>query len=135
MFAIRLADWLREQGGTGEYLNSESHKNEPNIWGRRAKWVRLEGQKDGNTIGVAIFHHPDSVNYPTFWMARGYGLFSANPLGQYEFETTTKVENPKAFNLTLQPGESALFKFKLIVYDGHKTAQELEKEFQNYAGK
>jgi hypothetical protein len=133
MFAIRLADWLREDGGTGEYLNSDGQKGESNVWGKRAKWVRLEGHRDSNTIGVAIFHHPNSVNYPTYWMARGYGLFSANPLGQLEFQKASKVEKPQAFNLTLQPGQNALFKFRMIIYDGQKTIEELEQEFKNYA--
>ncbi|MBN2019111.1 MAG: PmoA family protein [Sedimentisphaerales bacterium] len=133
MFAIRLADWLREDGGTGEYLNSQGQKNEPNIWGRRAKWVRLEGNKDGQTIGVAILNHPHSVNYPTYWMARGYGLFAANPLGQLEFQKATKLKNPQPFNLTLQPGQSAVFKFRLIIYEGGRNQEVIEQEFKNYA--
>ena len=85
MFAIRVADWLGEEKGTGKYLDSDGNIGEPNIWGKKATWVRLEGQKDGKTIGIAIFNHPASANYPTYWMARGYGLFSANPLGRQGF--------------------------------------------------
>ncbi len=135
MFAIRVADWLREEGGTGEYLNSDGNTGEPNVWGRRAKWCRLQGQKNGKTIGIAIFNHPDSTNYPTYWMARGYGLFAANPLGQYVFQEAQKFENPKPFNLTLQPGQSALFRFKLIIYEGAKKAEEFDKIFDTYAKK
>jgi hypothetical protein len=66
-------------------------------------------------------------------MARGYGLFAANPLGQLEFQKATKIENPQPFNLTLQPGRSATFRFRLIIYEGQKTLEALEKEFKNYA--
>ena len=133
MFAIRVADWLREDKGTGKYLDSDGNIGEPNIWGKKATWVRLEGQKDGKTIGIAIFNHPASANYPTYWMARGYGLFSANPLGQLDFLKGTNVENPQPLNFTLYPGQSALFKFRMIIYEGQKSAEQLEREFQSFA--
>jgi hypothetical protein len=132
MFAIRVADWLSEDKGTGKYLDSEGNKGEPNIWGKRANWVRLEGNKDGKTIGIAIFNHPTSTCYPTYWHARGYGLFSANPLGQLDFLKGRNIENPQPLNFTLNPGQSALFRFRMIIYEGPKTTENLEREFQNF---
>ncbi len=131
MFAMRVAHWLRENE-TGEYLSSNGDKTEKNVWGRRARWVRLEGEKDGKTIGIAIFNHPASVNYPTYWHARGYGLFSANPLGQYAFEKGRKQANPQPFQLTLQPGQSAHFRFSLVVYEGHRTEEQLQQQFERF---
>lgn len=133
MFATRVADWLSEEKGTGKYLDSKGNIGEPNVWGKKATWVRLEGTKNGKTIGIAIFNHPASVNYPTYWMARGYGLFSANPLGQLDFQKGTNVENPQPLNFTLYPGQSALFRFRMIIYEGQKSAEQLEREFQNFA--
>jgi hypothetical protein len=133
MFAIRVADWLSENKGTGKYLNSDGNVGEPNIWGKKAAWVRLEGQKDGKTIGIAIFNHPASACFPTYWQARGYGLFSANPLGQLDFLKGRNVENPKPLNFTLYPGQSALFRFRMIIYEGQKSAEQLEKEFHSFA--
>jgi hypothetical protein len=129
MFAIRVAHWLQEtgKGATGEYLSSNGDKKEKEVWGKRARWVRLEGQKDGKTVGIAIINRPDSVNYPTFWHARGYGLFAANPLGQYAFEEGRKVENPQKFNLTLEPGQSAHFAFRMVIYDGARTREQIEE--------
>ena len=138
LFAVRVADWLAEKNkgtlwsGTGEYMNAEGAKTEKNIWGRRSKWVRLQGEKDGRTEGIAIFNHPDSENYPTFWMARGYGLFAANPLGQNIYESFHKVEKPNKYELILQPGKSALFKFRMLIYDGARSRVELEKMFSEY---
>ncbi len=132
MFAIRFADWLRESE-TGEYLSSNGDRTEENVWGTRARWVRLEGRKDGKTIGIAIFNHPTSVNYPTYWHARGYGLFAANPLGQYVFEETRRQDNPQPFRLTLQPGQTAHFGFRLLVYEGPRTNDQLEQQFQTFA--
>ena len=135
MFAIRTADWLRENGGTGQYLASNGGATAADIWGRRSLWVRLEGSRDGRTAGAAILHHPASVNHPTFWHARDYGLFSANPLGQSVFEAGTGVKDPKPFRLTLAKGEEALFRFLVIVYDGSKTAEEMQRAFDGYARK
>ena len=148
MFAIRAADWMREDfrarigvigisgTGKGKYLSSNGDEGHANVWGKRAKWVSLYATSpDGKPVGIAIFNHPSSVNYPTYWHARGYGLFSANPLGQGVFE---KTRNPaaidaKPLNLTLQPGESAHFRFCLLVFDGRKSREELEQEFEDFA--
>ena len=132
MFAIRVAQWLTEANGTGRYLSSNGEKTEAGVWGKRAKWTRLQGRKNNKTIGIAIYNHPLSVNYPTFWHARAYGCFSACPLGQFVFQQNRKIENPQPFNLTLKPGESATFKFCMIIYEGERTSDQLEKEFVDY---
>jgi hypothetical protein len=139
MFAIRLAQWLTEntdrkyQLGTGTYLNCHGDEKEKDVWGKRAEWVRIQGQKDNKTVGIAILNHPTSTNFPTYWHARGYGAFSANPLGQYAFQRSRKVPDPKPFNLTLKKGQSAPFKFRVIIYDGLKTKKRLDAEFKKYA--
>lgn len=128
MFGIRVADWLREVGGSGRYLSSEGNRTEKNIWGRRTKWVCLQGEKDGRTIGIVIANHPTSVNYPTYWHARGYGLFAANPLGQYVFEKTRGKENPQRFQLELEPGQTAHFGFRVIIYEGSRTIDQIKRQ-------
>ena len=133
MFAIRVADWLREKGGTGRYLSSNGDETEENIWGKRAEWVRLEGQKDDKTVGIAIFNHPSSVNFPTYWHARAYGLFSANPLGQYDFEKKRNPDTAQHLNLTLDPGQNAHFRFRMLVYEGTRTKEQLQKTFADFA--
>ena len=136
LFGIRVADWLREKGGTGRYLSSAgdvSPVNE-NIWGKRARWVSLQGRKDDRIVGVAIFNHPTSVNYPTYWHARPYGLFAANPLGQAAFEKKRHPGQAKALNLTLDPGRVAHFRFLVVIYEGDRTLQQLEEQFSKYAG-
>ncbi len=135
MFAIRVAHWLREDRKSAEYLNSEGQKTADNVWGKRAKWVRLQGQKQDKTVGIAIFHHPDSVNYPTYWHARAYGLFAANPLGQAAFEKGLGVKEPKTCNFTLKPGQSGKFKFRMIIYEGTRNKKQLDSEFEEYAAK
>jgi hypothetical protein len=133
MFAIRVAPWLKEKGGSGRYLSSNGDETEKDVWGKRARWVRLQGAREGQIIGIAILNHPKSVNYPTYWHARGYGLFSANSLGQFAFERGRKVENPQPFNLTLEPGQEAHFRFRMLVYEGDRTREELERRFREFA--
>ena len=43
----------------------------------------LTGTVDGKPVTIAILNHPSSTNYPTYWHARGYGLFAANPIGDF----------------------------------------------------
>lgn len=139
MFAIRVADWLTENttgtlyNSTGEYLNAEGDRTEENIWGKRSSWVRLEGKKDDKTIGVAMYHHPNSTNYPTYWHARGYGCFAANPIGQYEFQEARQVEDPEYRTLTLRSGETALFKFRMIIYEGSKGKEYFDQGFEDFS--
>jgi hypothetical protein len=134
MFAIRVAQWLRVSGpkATGRYQNSQGDEN---VWAKRARWVHLEGNKDDKVVGIAILNHPSSVNYPTYWHARKYGLFSANPLGQYDFEKKGNPDNAKAFNLKLQKGQTARFGFRVIVYEGVRAAEQIEEQFTDFAKK
>ncbi len=133
MFAVRVAQPLREEDQTGQYLSSNGDIGEKNVWGKRAEWVRLAGHIDDRPVGIAIMNHPTSVNYPTYWHARAYGLFSANPLGQSVFESARGAADPQPFLLTLKKGASADFKFRVIVYDGVRTPEQLQERFKEYA--
>lgn len=139
MFAIRVADWLAENAkgtlykSTGEYLNAEGDKMEKGIWGKQSSWVRLEGEKDGKTIGIAIYHHPGSVNYPTYWHARGYGCFAANPIGQFDFQKGRGEENPQKRSLTIEPGKTKLFKYRMTIYEGESTKEKFDEEFKSFS--
>jgi len=137
MFAIRVADWLAENArgnieSTGRYMNAEGDETEENIWGKRSPWVRLEGEKGDKTIGIVMYHHPESVNFPTYWHARGYGCFAANPIGQFDFQKGREIENPEKRTLTIPAGETALFKFRLTIYEGARTKGQFNEEFEAF---
>jgi hypothetical protein len=85
--AIRLAPTLRLRGpvAAGAVVNSEGVGG-LDAWGKRARWVDYWGPIDGEVVGVALFDHPDNPNHPTWWHARDYGLFAANPFGAHDFE-------------------------------------------------
>jgi hypothetical protein len=132
MFCMRVAQWLTEEG-TGRYLNSSGEELEKGVWGKRANWVRLQGEKDGKKVGVAILSHPSSVNSPTYWHARGYGCFSVNPLGQLDFQKTLKVPDPKPFSLIIKSGEKALFKYRMLFYEGDMNKDKMEAAYKAFA--
>jgi len=135
MFAIRVAEWLKEEGNNSKYRSSTGKETEKDIWGTRAEWVTLQGKKDNQTVGIAIYNHPQSVNYPTWWHARAYGLFSANPLGQAVFQKGRGEEEPAPYNLTIEPGKSAQFRFLVCIYEGPRSNEELHKEYSAWSGK
>ena len=66
---------------SGNYLTSEGKQGD-SAWGTRAVWCLLYGKKNKDSISIAIIDHPSNPGYPTYWHARGYGLFAANPFGQ-----------------------------------------------------
>ena len=70
----------------------------------------LYGIKEGKPLSVAIIDHPKNPGYPTYWHARDYGLFAANPLGQEVFSN-----GKEKLNLTLKPGESVTFRYRMLI--------------------
>lgn len=121
--------------GTGRYFSSNGDETAKNIWGKRARWVALQGIRKRKVIGVAILNHPASINYPTYWHVRNYGLFSANPLGQGDFQRQSKYKkNPvQPFRLTLKQGQKVHFRFLVVVYEGTRTTEQMEKRFREFA--
>jgi hypothetical protein len=132
MFAIRVADWLSEENGNGIYLNSNGDTTESNVWGKPAKWVRLDGRNEGKKIGVVVMNHPSSVNFPTYWHARAYGLFSANSLGKAVFEKGRGIKDTVPLNFTIPAGNTALFRFRMIIYEGEMVPDQIEALFEEY---
>jgi hypothetical protein len=102
---------LNNDGVTGDYLSSTG-KTGNDVWGTRGEWVRLSGQIQGEEVDLAIIDHPKNPGYPTYWHARGYGLFAANTLGQNAFDKKQQL------NFQLRKGESATFRYRILVHDG-----------------
>ena len=67
-------------GVNGVYLTSEGTKGAA-VWGTRGRWCTLSGTVGAEPVSIAILDHPQNPGHPTYWHARGYGLFAANPLG------------------------------------------------------
>ncbi len=87
----------------------------------------MEGTAAGQAVTIGIFDHPGNPGYPTYWHARGYGLFAANPLGDSVFD-------PKApkHDFTIEKGESATFRYRVVFYARTATAKEANAEADAY---
>jgi hypothetical protein len=109
-------------GATGVYLTSEGVRGMA-AWGTRGRWCALTGTTDSHTATIAILDHSKNPGYPTYWHARGYGLFAANPLGRSIFD-------PKqpAFNFTVEKGAIVTFRYRLLLSSQALTPQDLSRE-------
>ncbi|MEO6315674.1 MAG: PmoA family protein [Chitinophagaceae bacterium] len=96
----------------GNYITSEGIQGDA-AWSTRGRWCKVYGKMGNDSVSVVIIDHPQNPNYPTFWHARGYGLFAANPLGEKIF-----TNGATAKNLQLKPGESVTFRFRVVVENG-----------------
>jgi len=122
-FAIRLAPGLTHM------VDSESRTGEREIWGKRANWVDYDGVVGGEPLGVAIFDHPSNPRHPTWWHARGYGLFAANVFGLHDFVH----DDTKNGSLNLAPGANLRFRYRVLIHTGNAGNANLAQRYQSYA--
>jgi len=127
---VTIVKGVIDKIANGNYITSEGKKGD-DAWSTRGRWCKVYGKMGNDSISIAIIDHPENPNYPTFWHARGYGLFAANPLGEKIF---TNGKSSK--NLQLQKGESVTFRFRIVIDEGKKTISaeklnELADEFGN----
>jgi hypothetical protein len=118
---------LDNTGVTGNYIGSDGKTGDA-VWGTRGPWMGLTGTVDGKPVTVAILDHPTNHGHPTYWHARGYGLFAANPFGRHGYDPK---QEPATF--TLQPGQSVTFRHRILVVDSTLTADQLQQEFAAFA--
>ena len=150
LLGIRVASWLEsptEKGGvftdangtptkvadagspgaSGIYLTSEGKRGDQ-AWGTRGRWCTLTGSTDNKSVAIAILDHPGNPGYPTYWHARGYGLFAANPLGRKIFDPTQS-----AFNYSIDKGQSTTFRYRVLLYPHAVTPEEMNHEADAFA--
>lgn len=150
LLGIRVASWLEsptEKGGvfndargnptqvdnagspgaSGVYLTSEGKRGDQ-AWGTRGRWCTLTGSTEKKTIAIAILDHPGNPGYPTYWHARGYGLFAANPLGQKIFDPSKP-----ALNYTLDKGKTVTFRYRVLLYPHPVTPNEMNQQADAFA--
>ena len=104
---------------TGMYRSSEGLKGD-SVWGTTGKWATLTGKMHGEIISIGIIDHPKNIGYPTYWHARGYGLFAANPLGRKIFSN-----GKEELNFSLHPGESVTFRYRVLIHSGSELTDEV----------
>ena len=117
---------VNNEGATGQYIASDGKTGEE-VWGTRGPWMGLTGVVEGTPLTLAIFDHPSNHGHPTYWHARGYGLFAANPFGQQGYDPKQPVAT-----FTLKPGQSMTFRHRILVLDGKQTREQLGAEYSRF---
>jgi len=120
---------MSNEGVTGNYRSSEGVTGEK-VWSTRARWMNLFGTVGNEQVSLVVCDHPQNVSYPTYWHARGYGLFSANPLGAKDF-----TEGKKELNFSVAAGQSAVLRYRIIVASGHLTDDQINAYADDFAKK
>jgi hypothetical protein len=113
-------------GVTGEYLSSEGKRGDA-VWSTRGRWTLLSGLIGAQPITIAMIDHPKNPGFPTYWHARGYGLFAANPLGPKAF-----TEGRETMNFTLEPGQAATFRYRIVVLEEKAGPSRIEGEYASF---
>lgn len=128
--ALRVIPTMRLEGehAKGGILNSEGDSGN-DAWGKRAAWCDFFGpDRKGNEGGIAVFNHPENVNHPTYWHARKYGLFAANPFGSRDFAGKDAPEGSH----TIPAGGELRLRYRLLLHGGKPEAPELEKAYKAF---
>ncbi len=117
---------LDNTGVNGTYLTSEGKKGDA-AWGTRGRWCNLSGMVGDEPVTITILDHPENPGFPTFWHARGYGLFAANPLGQKVFSN-----GEEELNFSLAPHASVTFRYRILISTAILTPEATEAAYKDF---
>src|SRR6202521_1336787 len=117
---------LDNTGVNGTYLTSEGKKGDA-AWGTRGRWCNLSGLVGDEPVTITILDHPANPGFPTYWHARGYGLFAANPLGQKIFS-----EGKQELNFSLAPHASVTFRYRILITSAIATPEASEATYKDF---
>ncbi|MEL7587636.1 MAG: PmoA family protein [Prolixibacteraceae bacterium] len=111
----------------GNYLSSEGIEGE-NVWGTRGRWMKLSAKINDEQVSLVIIDHPGNAGYPTYWHARAYGLFAANPLGQRVFSNGKEV-----LNLMLKKDDLLILKYRIVIASEDLSPEQINRLADEYA--
>jgi hypothetical protein len=127
-FAIRVVKALEETSGM-KMTDAEGRVGEKQIWGKRAQWVDYSGVVEGKKLGLAIFDNPSNPKHPTYWHARGYGLFAVNPFGEHDYYNDPKRDG----SITIPAGGSLTLRYRVFIHDGDASEAQVAHAYELYA--
>jgi hypothetical protein len=113
-------------GVSGLYRSSEGKTGDA-VWSTRGRWTMLTGKVNQEEITLLMLDNPKNVGFPTYWHARGYGLFAANPLGEEIFSN-----GRGKLNFTIEPKKSATFRYRLVILDRATTPEQAEAQYRQF---
>lgn len=134
-FALRVRPELQpkdtngSRGAAGRLVNSEGLVDGA-AWGKRARWVDYSGTVEGKPRGIAVFDHPTNLRHPTWWHAREYGLFAANPFGIHDFTGGPAGEGDHV----VPAGGTLVLRYLVVFHEGDAEAAGIEGRYRAWAG-
>jgi hypothetical protein len=128
-FAVRVAQTLCVDAKKGGKIVNSEQQTDGAAWAQRAPWVDYHGPIDGKTVGIAIFNHPSSFRYPTYWHVRTYGLFAANPFGLKDF-SEGKL---KGGAYTIAAGKTMSLRYRVFLHRGDEQEGKVAEAFAAYS--
>ena len=108
---LRLENGSGVTTANGQALNSQGVRGKA-VWGRRAAWIDYWGDVAGKTVGIGLFDHASNPRHPTWWHARPYGLFTANPFGIADFEGKPRGTG----DMTIPAGKSISLHYRIVLH-------------------
>lgn len=127
-FAVRIADAMTEKSKGGVMVNAAGAQSMRSVWGKPSPWVDYSGTLNGKELGIAIFDHPSNPKHPSHWHSRDYGLFAANIFGERDFYS----DKTRDGSVTLAPGKSMRFRYRLLVHPGLTASAKLASLYDEY---
>jgi hypothetical protein len=104
-FAVRVAHSMNVDSKQGGKLINSRGLTDGAAWAQPAEWVDYQGPVNGQNVGIAIFSHPESLNFPAPWHVRTYGLFAGNPLGKIAFTDGAPDVRERPLRMKLAQGD------------------------------
>ena len=112
---------------SGNYRSADGVEGS-DVWGTRCRWMKLHGTINGEKVSLVIIDHPSNPGYPTYWHARGYGLFAANTLGQKVFSNGSQE-----LNFYLTRGQRATFRYRLVAASEDLSDAQINRMADDFA--
>ena len=100
------------------HLNSNGLRNRE-CEQQRAAWCNVERPFGEEVFGIAVFDHPTNSNHPSGWRADEQGLINPNVSALADWTLAAKQE--------------CVFRYRLLVYRGPATREQLTARFAIFA--
>lgn len=131
-FAVRVADSMNVDHKQGGRIVNSRGQTDADAWAQDAEWVDYQGPVAGEQVGLAIFTHPESLNYPAPWHVRTYGLFAGNPLGKVAFTKNAGKVQERPPSLVLPAGESLVLHYRIVLHRGDENEARLAEKYERF---
>jgi hypothetical protein len=118
-FNVRVAESMTVANG-GTVRDDAGRSGGEALTGTTAKWISYEGPVGGgHRAGIAVFPHPHDHD-DLSWFVTDWGVVTVGP-----FRINGRV---------VRLGEALTARYRVVVFDGAMTGEEIQRKFAAYVG-